>query len=171
MIIVCQEGLTQTNGRVMLIVSLSEPCAVLMLLPTTIHFRWRSTPSGRCSSHCGSGEQQQQNTCVRSYTPSKSDESADEQECLAAGLSRPLDRIPCFTDCFGRKWDYTAWSSCSSSCGTNGVIRRQAFCIDRANRRLDERHCEQVIKEAIESECNRIPCPKWSYTQWSEVGV
>lgn len=58
---------------------------------------------------------------------------------------------------------------CSESCGTSGISRRQAFCRDRANRRLDDRACEQAIKDKTEKECNRMPCPKWVYGAWAEV--
>jgi hypothetical protein len=74
--------------------------------------RWRSTPLSGCSARCGSGELQQQSTCVRTYT-SKPDEPASEQECLTASLQRPPDRVPCYTDCFGRKWTYSEWTAVS----------------------------------------------------------
>ncbi|KAI6185117.1 BMA-GON-1, isoform e [Aphelenchoides fujianensis] len=136
--------------------------------------KWKSTPTSGCSARCGAGEQQQQSACVRSFTSSnpaasaRPDEPASDQECEAAGQRRPPDRVYCFVDCNGRKWTYSEWSACSATCGTAGVNRRQSFCVDGANRRLDDRYCERTPREPVEQECNRIPCPKWAYGEWTE---
>ncbi|KAI6211925.1 BMA-GON-1, isoform e [Aphelenchoides besseyi] len=131
-------------------------------------FKWKSTVVSGCTAHCGSGEQQQQSICVRSFQNNKPDEPAADRECEALGLRRPPTRIQCYTDCNGRKWTYSEWSTCSTTCGSSGMKRRQSFCVDGANRRLDSRYCERIPHESIEMECNRLPCPSWVYGQWSE---
>ncbi|VDM51344.1 unnamed protein product [Toxocara canis] len=127
--------------------------------------RWRTIPLGPCSAACGHGEQRQKVDCIRAFIDGR-EEVVSETECRA--LSKPSDRTSCYTDCSGRKWSYTEWSPCSESCGANGVTRRQAFCVDESNRRIDERACEMAIREKTEKECNRMPCPIWVYGPWSE---
>ncbi|VDK44900.1 unnamed protein product [Anisakis simplex] len=130
-----------------------------------LNLRWRVVSLGPCSVRCGHGEQRQNVDCIRSFVDGR-DEIVAEAECRA--LARPPDRTPCFTDCSGKKWSYTNWSTCSESCGSNGVMRRQAFCVDESNRRIDERACEMATREITEKECNRVACPIWVYGPWSE---
>lgn len=40
--------------------------------------------------------------------------------------------------------------------------------MDNSNRKLDNRFCEGLPRESHETECNRIPCPEWVYSHWSE---
>uniref|UniRef100_A0A914SAX5 Uncharacterized protein n=1 Tax=Parascaris equorum TaxID=6256 RepID=A0A914SAX5_PAREQ len=71
-------------------------------------FRWRSTPVGTCSAACGQGEQHQKVECIRGFVDG-SEEVVPDTECR--GHARPNDRTSCYTDCSGRKWSYTEWSS------------------------------------------------------------
>ncbi|KAL3982766.1 Thrombospondin type 1 domain family protein [Acanthocheilonema viteae] len=127
--------------------------------------KWRVIPIGQCNATCGRGEKRQKSECIRSYVDGRETVISDSH---CHQLKKPSDRAQCYVDCSGRKWIYTEWTSCSATCGTSGINRRQAFCIDHANRRLDDRACEQAIKEKTEKECNRMPCPKWVYGSWSE---
>ncbi|KAI6223543.1 BMA-GON-1, isoform e [Aphelenchoides fujianensis] len=124
------------------------------------------TPTSGCSARCGAGEQQQQSACVRSFTSSnpaasaRPDEPAGDQECEAAGQRRPPDRVYCL------------WTATGESGRTPSGLRVRPlaapFCVDGANRRLDDRYCERTPREPVEQECNRIPCPKWAYGEWTE---
>uniref|UniRef100_A0A9J2P3P8 Peptidase M12B domain-containing protein n=1 Tax=Ascaris lumbricoides TaxID=6252 RepID=A0A9J2P3P8_ASCLU len=142
-----------------------RPSAETRMCNIECTIKWRSTPIGACSAACGQGEQHQKVECIRGFVDG-SEEVVPDTECR--GHARPSDRTSCYTDCSGRKWSYTEWSPCSESCGLNGVSRRHAFCVDDANRRIDERACEMVIREKTEQECNRMPCPIWVYGPWSE---
>uniref|UniRef100_A0A915DWN5 Peptidase M12B domain-containing protein n=1 Tax=Ditylenchus dipsaci TaxID=166011 RepID=A0A915DWN5_9BILA len=108
--------------------------------------------------------------CVRMYTSGR-EEMAREEECLTAGLARPEHKQqegpPCRGNC-DRRWAYSEWNACSESCGTGGVSRRSIQCVDNSNRKLDNRFCDGISREPTETECNRIPCPKWNFGVWSE---
>lgn len=58
---------------------------------------------------------------------------------------------------------------CSETCGNSGIMQRRAICVDQNSRPIDEKLCERAAREITEKECNRIPCPKWVYSAWSEV--
>lgn len=124
--------------------------------------------------------------CLRSYTNGH-EELAHESECLNSGLKRPTAEPKTeqsqqrrFDD---RYWAYSEWTQvffknykkqlnkyfkCSESCGKNGISRRTIYCVDNSNRKLDNRFCEGLPRESPETECNRIPCPEWVYSHWSE---
>lgn len=58
---------------------------------------------------------------------------------------------------------------CSESCGTGGLRRRSLHCIDTRNgQKLDNRFCEGIAHEPVQTECNRTPCPRWAYGPWGE---
>ncbi|CAD5226716.1 unnamed protein product [Bursaphelenchus xylophilus] len=134
-------------------------------------FKWKTTHSSACSARCGKGEQNQDVACVtltKQPNNLEKEEPAHEQECVSVGLSKPPSRIPCYNDCDGRMWTYSAWTPCSATCGNDGISRRQVTCTDSANRSIDPRFCDQIPKESTETECNRLPCPGWIYGQWTE---
>ncbi|KAL7079607.1 hypothetical protein ACQ4LE_001262 [Meloidogyne hapla] len=141
-------------------------------------YKWQH----RLISYNGRGgtDNRYQNICTRSYTNGR-EEQASEDECKKSGI--PLPTTPTsqqpqqpqikehsphkyVTD---RRWAYTEWSVCSESCGTNGIRRRSIHCIDTRNgQKLENRFCEGIPHENLQTECNRTPCPRWVYGAWNE---
>ncbi|VDD89911.1 unnamed protein product [Enterobius vermicularis] len=127
--------------------------------------KWRSVGIGPCSVTCGHGEMRQRSECIRQFNDGR-EEAVPEKECR--NLQKPSDRKACYQDCAGRKWAYSEWSTCSETCGNSGIMQRRAICVDQNSRPIDEKLCERAAREITEKECNRIPCPKWVYSAWSE---
>lgn len=142
-----------------------EPNVQTRLCNLDCVIKWRTVIIGSCTVTCGHGEIRQRSECIRQYNDGR-EEAVAESECRH--LHKPSDRKVCYHDCAGRKWTYSNWSQCSETCGTGGTTYRQAFCVDQKNRTIDEKLCEREAKEITEKECNRVPCPKWVYTTWSE---
>jgi hypothetical protein len=133
------------------------------------------------------GRRWYQQICVRSFTNGREEQAADG-ECQQAGIAAPTNR-PQSTEqqqqpnreqqpkepeqrqqaVTDRKWAYSEWNQCSESCGTGGTRRRSLHCIDTRNgRKLDNRFCEGIAHEPVQTECNRTPCPRWTHGPWSE---
>uniref|UniRef100_A0A914WW81 Peptidase M12B domain-containing protein n=1 Tax=Plectus sambesii TaxID=2011161 RepID=A0A914WW81_9BILA len=127
--------------------------------------RWETEAASACSVECGHGERHQRIFCGKQMVNDQRVEPTDDAHCR--DLPRPAERVACYSDCTGHRWAYTEWSECTTSCG-GGVGRREAMCVDQANRRLDDRQCESMPKEKNERECNLTPCPRWVYGHWSE---
>lgn len=163
---------------------ISSTCRLALPTHSSIpvsRFRWESEPASACSVECGHGEKMQRSYCGKLNGKEQRLEKTDDIHCR--DLARPPERVACYSDCAGHRWHYTDWSEvicfcsinncrvllqCTVSCG-GGVVRREAMCLDGASRRLDDRQCESMPKEATENECNRTPCPRWVYGHWSEV--
>lgn len=59
-------------------------------------------------------------------------------------------------------------AQCSKSCG-RGSRSRESYCMNNLGRRLADRECSEHQRVVTES-CSDQPCPKWSFSEWSEVG-
>ena len=59
-------------------------------------------------------------------------------------------------------------AQCSKTCG-RGSRSRESYCMNNLGRRLADRECSEHQRLVAES-CGDQPCPKWSFSEWSEVG-
>lgn len=59
-------------------------------------------------------------------------------------------------------------AQCSKTCG-HGSRSRESYCMNNLGRRLADRECSEHQRAVTES-CSDQPCPKWSFSEWSEVG-
>uniref|UniRef100_A0A3B3X953 Peptidase M12B domain-containing protein n=1 Tax=Poecilia mexicana TaxID=48701 RepID=A0A3B3X953_9TELE len=57
---------------------------------------------------------------------------------------------------------------CSKTCG-RGIRSRESYCMNNLGRRLVDRECSDY-ERAVTEPCNDQPCPKWTVSEWSEVG-
>ncbi|VDP08363.1 unnamed protein product [Soboliphyme baturini] len=126
-------------------------------------FRWEVEVTSECSAVCGAGTQSQRAYCVHELS-NKVLQRVDDAHCR--DLSMPSSTRDCYKDCAGRKWVYGEWGTCSVTCGS-GLQKRNAMCVDSGGNVLDGLYCENMIKEALEQSCNTVPCPYWSYGDWS----
>ena len=58
---------------------------------------------------------------------------------------------------------------CSKTCG-RGSRRRESYCMNNLGRRLVDRECNEYQRGDTEA-CNEQLCPKWTVSEWSEVGM
>lgn len=58
---------------------------------------------------------------------------------------------------------------CSKTCG-RGSRSRESYCMNNLGRRLVDRECNEFQRTVTET-CNDQPCPKWTVSEWSEVGL
>lgn len=126
---------------------------------------------------------------------------SERMEASACGdVSKPQTREPCHGDCLLKNWQYSAWSQvqwmmdtvrgntvglifqayinvllkiydlqCSKSCG-RGTRSRESYCMNNLGRRLVDRECNEY-QRVLTDTCNEQPCPKWTVSEWSEVGL
>lgn len=58
---------------------------------------------------------------------------------------------------------------CSKTCG-RGSRSRESYCMNNLGRRLMDRECNEHQRLVTET-CNDQLCPKWTVSEWSEVGA
>ncbi|CEF59256.1 A disintegrin and metalloproteinase with thrombospondin motifs 9 [Strongyloides ratti] len=146
-------------------VHVNKPSDVIKMCNIDCYLKWQTISQSSCSVPCGHGHKYQRIFCVKQHI-NGSDEYVHEQECNEE--TKPETKVPCFIDCSGKRWNYTNWSECSATCGSNGIKKRHATCIDSHQRTIDSLRCKNIQKEQTEVECNRIPCPHWVYGEWTE---
>ncbi|CAB3406645.1 unnamed protein product [Caenorhabditis bovis] len=126
--------------------------------------KWSTKDVTSCNAKCGIGQKRQKAVCVKL----EGDRQTTIADINCDPNAKPAEIVSCYIDCTGRRWTYSEWTTCSETCGSNGKQFRKSYCVDGNNRRVDESLCGREIKEAVEKECNRIPCPRWVYGHWSE---
>ncbi|CAD6197895.1 unnamed protein product [Caenorhabditis auriculariae] len=163
--LICMDASTnrQTNDRNCRSRRPTQPSRMCNIECTT---KWSTEDTTSCSARCGSGQKRQRVGCVKV----EGDRQIPTLESNCDRASRPSDVAACYVDCSGRRWTYGEWSSCSETCGTSGVQRRNAYCTEgnAHHRVIEESLCDRETREVIERDCGRVPCPRWVYGHWSE---
>ncbi|CAF88701.1 unnamed protein product, partial [Tetraodon nigroviridis] len=171
------------------VAAVSEPCN------TDCEVRWHVAGKSDCSAKCGSGYRSLDVQCMKYSLLKRQSERVDSNVC--ANAIKPRSREPCHGDCLLKSWQYSAWSQvqptaktsqtdtvrvsgkppltscrplltqCSKTCG-RGSRSRESYCMNNLGRRLADRECSEHQRLVTES-CSEQPCPKWSFSEWSEV--
>ena len=113
-----------------------------------------------CDVSCGAGLQSRVfETAVQpSYSGEPCPASPETQECTT--------RLACPTDCQG---DWSAWDTCSDSCGSDGTKHRTYSISVEATGGGAE--CEAADNDLMETECNRrVSCPVHCIGAWGSWG-
>lgn len=119
------------------------------------------------SSECGVGVQQRAVECLRLSLPSLNQSDAPIDYCISNGLVPPTLKQPCYLPCsntsgtHGVLWLTSDWTSCSASCGTDGVQTRTISCVSSTSGdKLDGSVCLQAALDVPDSvqPCNRKNC-------------
>ncbi|XP_062858960.1 A disintegrin and metalloproteinase with thrombospondin motifs 20-like [Trichomycterus rosablanca] len=138
-----------------------EPCN------TECELRWHVAGRSECSSKCGPGYRMLEVLCMRYSRLKRGSERVEIRAC--ADLAKPQSREPCHGDCLLKSWQYSDWSQCSKSCG-RGTRTRDSYCMNNIGLRLAEHECSEYQK-VVSEPCNDIPCPDWSFNEWTECTV
>ncbi|KAK9543177.1 hypothetical protein VZT92_000973 [Zoarces viviparus] len=121
-----------------------------------------------CSATCAAGKQTAVVRCVNR----KQGEEVEDSLCDSSSKPPVMIRI-CYPEPCPPRWEVTAWTSCSASCGV-GIQTRSVFCmrllsVDRQDiLTVSEDECRE-FKPAILQPCNQVDCPPaWETEPWQQ---
>ncbi|XP_047437133.1 ADAMTS-like protein 3 [Mugil cephalus] len=145
---------------------LQDPSATL--IETEEQYSWGYGDFTPCSAACASGKQIADVRCV---SRKRGEEVGDS---LCDSFSRPSVMIRiCNPDPCPPRWEMTAWTGCSASCGV-GIQTRSVFCmrllsVDQQDIvTVSEDKCSD-FKPAILQPCNQVDCPPvWETEPWEQ---
>ncbi|XP_044205848.1 ADAMTS-like protein 3 isoform X1 [Thunnus albacares] len=121
-----------------------------------------------CSATCAAGKQTAVVRCVNR----KRGEEVEDSLCDSSSKPPVMIRI-CNPEPCPPRWEVTAWTGCSASCGV-GIQTRSVFCmrllsIDQQDiLTVSEEECRE-FKPAILQPCNQVDCPAaWETEPWQQ---
>ncbi|XP_031702131.1 ADAMTS-like protein 1 isoform X1 [Anarrhichthys ocellatus] len=121
-----------------------------------------------CSATCAAGKQTAVVRCVNR----KQGEEVEDSLCDSSSKPPVMIRI-CYPEPCPPRWEVTAWTSCSASCGV-GIQTRSVFCmrllsVDQQDiLTVSEDECRE-FKPAILQPCNQVDCPPaWETEPWQQ---
>ncbi|XP_069567566.1 ADAMTS-like protein 3 isoform X1 [Brachyistius frenatus] len=121
-----------------------------------------------CSATCAAGKQTAVVRCVNK----KQGEEVDNSLCDSSSRPSVMIRI-CNPEPCPPRWEVTAWTGCSASCGV-GIQTRSVFCMRLLSIEqqdiltVSEDECRE-FKPAILQPCNQVDCPPaWETEPWQQ---
>ncbi|CAK6972959.1 ADAMTS-like protein 1%2C partial [Scomber scombrus] len=121
-----------------------------------------------CSATCAAGKQTAVVRCVNRKRGEEEEDSLCDSSSKPAVMIRICNPEPC-----PPRWEVTAWTSCSASCGV-GIQTRSVFCmrllsVDQQDiLTVSEDDCRE-FKPAILQPCNQVDCPpSWETEPWQQ---
>uniref|UniRef100_A0AAQ5ZT26 ADAMTS-like 3 n=1 Tax=Amphiprion ocellaris TaxID=80972 RepID=A0AAQ5ZT26_AMPOC len=131
-------------------------------------YSWDYRGFTACSATCAAGEQ----TAVVRCVIRKQGEEVEDTLCDLSSRPSVMIRI-CNPEPCPARWELTAWTGCSASCGV-GIQTRSVFCmrllsIDQQDiLTVSEGECRD-FKPAILQPCNQVDCPPaWETEPWQQ---
>ncbi|XP_008288512.1 ADAMTS-like protein 3 [Stegastes partitus] len=131
-------------------------------------YSWDYRGFTACSAPCAAGKQTAVVRCVNR----KQGEEVEDSLCDSSSRPSVMIRI-CNPEPCPARWELTAWTGCSASCGV-GIQTRSVFCmrllsIDQQDiLTVSERECRD-FKPAILQPCNQVDCPPaWETEPWQQ---
>ena len=132
-------------------------------------YAWQYGGWSTCSVACGGGGVSTRSAVCMDVTTGT---AASTSACSALGS--PITSESCGSAaCPAYEWIYSAWSTCSATCG-GGVSTRTATCYDSVYQQwYDASTCTAALGSAVTSSaCNSQACPTTTYEwQWSAWGA
>uniref|UniRef100_A0AAQ5ZAY1 Ig-like domain-containing protein n=1 Tax=Amphiprion ocellaris TaxID=80972 RepID=A0AAQ5ZAY1_AMPOC len=132
-------------------------------------YSWDYRGFTACSATCAAGKQ----TAVVRCVIRKQGEEVEDTLCDLSSRPSVMIRI-CNPEPCPARWELTAWTGCSASCGV-GIQTRSVFCmrllsIDQQDiLTVSEGECRD-FKPAILQPCNQVDCPPaWETEPWQQV--
>ncbi|XP_054770254.2 uncharacterized protein LOC129278063 isoform X2 [Lytechinus pictus] len=116
-------------------------------------FFYVTTPVGDCSVTCGDGGIQQLAVTCQNLDGI----TVDDANC--ANLQRPASSVLCMLEPCSEVYRYvaTTFSACSVTCGT-GLQTRTVYCLNEANRVVDEMFCSNLERPSESQSCTLQAC-------------
>ncbi|XP_076315655.1 ADAMTS-like protein 2 [Tachypleus tridentatus] len=133
------------------------------------NYSWKVVGKTQCSSTCYSGLQENYAQCFK-------DEELLVADYFCDYRTRPKPEVNfCPRKECKARWDTSAWSECSASCG-KGYKTRSVRCWRMLGPGFDstvhERLCAELIKPPSIQPCDLDLCsPQWRVSEWSECSV
>ncbi|XP_031148578.1 ADAMTS-like protein 3 isoform X1 [Sander lucioperca] len=131
-------------------------------------FSWDYRDFTACSATCAAGKQTAVVRCVNR----KQGEEVEDSMCDSSSRPPVMIRI-CNPEPCPPRWEVTAWTDCSASCGV-GIQTRSVFCmrllsVDQQDiLTVSEDECRE-FKPAILQPCNQLDCPPaWETEPWQQ---
>ncbi|XP_070686822.1 ADAMTS-like protein 3 [Pempheris klunzingeri] len=131
-------------------------------------YSWDYRGFTACSATCAAGKQKAVVRCVNR----KRGEEVEDSLCDSSSRPPVMIRI-CNPEPCPPRWEVTAWTSCSASCGV-GIQTRSVFCmrllsVDQQDiLTVSEDECRE-FKPAILQPCNQVDCPPaWESDPWQQ---
>ncbi|XP_028258452.1 ADAMTS-like protein 3 isoform X2 [Parambassis ranga] len=131
-------------------------------------YSWDYRGFTACSATCAAGKQRAVVRCVNRQRGEEVEDSLCDASSRPSTMIRICNPEPC-----PPRWEVTAWTSCSASCGV-GIQTRSVFCmrllsIDQQNiLTISEDQCRD-FKPAILQPCNQVDCPPgWETEPWEQ---
>uniref|UniRef100_A0A673Z7D6 ADAMTS like 3 n=1 Tax=Salmo trutta TaxID=8032 RepID=A0A673Z7D6_SALTR len=125
-----------------------------------------------CSASCATGEQ---TAVVRCVSRRRGGEEVDDSHCDPSSRPPVMGRI-CNPEPCPPRWEVTAWTRCSASCGV-GIQTRSVFCMrvlsveQQDSVSVSEKECRE-FKPSILQPCNQVDCPPaWETEPWQECSL
>ncbi|XP_022069624.2 ADAMTS-like protein 3 isoform X1 [Acanthochromis polyacanthus] len=137
-------------------------------IQTEEQYSWDYRGFTACSATCAAGKQTAVVRCVNR----KQGEEVEDSLCDSSSRPSEMIRI-CNPEPCPARWELTAWTGCSASCGV-GIQTRSVFCmrllsIDQQDiLTVSEGECRD-FKPAILQPCNQVDCPPaWETEPWQQ---
>ncbi|XP_014784882.2 A disintegrin and metalloproteinase with thrombospondin motifs 3-like [Octopus bimaculoides] len=132
-------------------------------------FKWRFDKWSECSVSCGAGTQNTMYNCYNTLT----DKLVDKNFCLHLENPR-IDKVECTREeCMKSRWVVERWSSCSKTCGSDGVEKPVYFCVSDSRKKdevISDSYCDKSKEPNGTRECNRVPCAgEWQIGEWTKL--
>ncbi|XP_070823725.1 ADAMTS-like protein 3 isoform X4 [Chaetodon trifascialis] len=131
-------------------------------------YSWSYRGFTACSATCAGGKQKAVVMCVNKKQGEEVEDSLCESSSRPPVMIHICDPEPC-----PPRWEVTAWTGCSASCGV-GIQTRSVFCmrllsIDQQDiMTVSEDECRE-FKPAILQPCNQVDCPPaWETEPWQQ---
>uniref|UniRef100_A0A8C6WWM1 ADAM metallopeptidase with thrombospondin type 1 motif 20 n=1 Tax=Neogobius melanostomus TaxID=47308 RepID=A0A8C6WWM1_9GOBI len=150
--------------------NLPRPVAVTEPCNTDCALRWHVAGKSECSAKCGPGYRTLDVHCMKYNEMKRQTQRVEASAC--ADVSKPQTREPCHGIVFSRAGSTAPghrYYTCSKTCG-RGTRSRESYCMNNLGRRLVDRECNEHQRVVTEI-CNDQPCPKWTFSEWSECLV
>ncbi|TKS69437.1 ADAMTS-like protein 3 [Collichthys lucidus] len=139
-----------------------------MYIQTEEMYSWGYRGFTTCTATCASGKQKAVVRCVNKKLGVEVEDSLCESSSRPPVMIRICHPQPC-----PPRWEVTAWTGCSASCGV-GIQTRGVFCmrllsVDQQDiLTVSEDECRE-FKPAILQPCNQVDCPPaWETEPWQQ---
>uniref|UniRef100_A0A8C5F9Q7 ADAMTS-like 3 n=1 Tax=Gadus morhua TaxID=8049 RepID=A0A8C5F9Q7_GADMO len=146
---------------------LSPPGALPWGLGDELH-HWDYRGFTTCSATCAAGKQMAVVRCVDRRRGEEVDNALCDPSSRPTLMIRMCNPEPC-----PPRWEATAWTACSASCGV-GIQTRSVFCTrllsldQRDSAGVPDHECRE-FKPAILQPCNQLDCPPtWETEPWQQ---